>query len=56
MPLILICRKHPKYKVVRKPTKGCDACADLWHLKTEATDPLSRTYWAFEVKEESDGR
>jgi hypothetical protein len=28
----LKCKKHPKYKAIRKP-KSCDICAILWAAK-----------------------
>ena len=24
------CKKHPQYKVVRKPTANCEKCKELW--------------------------
>lgn len=33
MAVTLQCRKHPKYKAMRKPTADCEACRRLFNLK-----------------------
>lgn len=30
------CRKHPKYKLLRKPTSKCTQCRELWKMVEEA--------------------
>ena len=47
--LSLRCRKHPSYKAIGKPRVKCEGCADLYHLASELRDPLSKTYWCFEI-------
>jgi hypothetical protein len=32
------CKKHPKYKVVRKPTSDCRHCLFIWQRKTRGWD------------------
>lgn len=27
------CKKHPQYKVIRKPTADCDECMKMWEDK-----------------------
>lgn len=27
------CRKHPTYKVIRKPTADCEQCRKMWEKK-----------------------
>jgi len=39
MSVELKCRKHPKYKAVRKPTADCEDCLKLWNLKQELEAP-----------------
>ena len=29
------CRKHPAYKVLRKPTAECEQCRMMWEQKTK---------------------
>ncbi len=28
----MVCRKHPRYRLLRKPISGCKACLNLWKL------------------------
>lgn len=30
------CKKHPQYKVIRKPTADCEQCRKMWADKQEA--------------------
>jgi len=30
------CKKHPKYKVMRKPTADCKVCREMWRIKNES--------------------
>ena len=33
------CKKHPKYKVIRKPRSGCKTCEQLWKQKQNKKSP-----------------
>lgn len=30
------CKKHPQYKVIRKPTADCEQCRKMWEDKVES--------------------
>jgi len=32
------CKKHPKYKVLRKPTADCEQCRTMWKEKQRLTE------------------
>lgn len=31
------CKKHPKYKAIRKPIADCQECREMWSKKQEET-------------------
>lgn len=31
------CKKHPQYKVIRKPTADCEQCRKMWEEKQKMT-------------------
>lgn len=36
-----ICKKHPKYKIIKKPTADCIDCWKLWANKLEMKNLLN---------------
>lgn len=45
------CKKHPKYKAIRKPTAACGYCEEMWFQKRLAAISAQVEDWPAWKKE-----